>query len=171
MATYDYGCLMLGFNIPEIKKIQEKIDEKDLYLGDKSENDLESYGFEEEHHVTLLYGLLPNVEWKDLKKYLLPLDKYLCIMPSLSIFENDKYDVLKLTVISPEMHITNKKLRENVEYHETYPEYQPHMTIAYLKPGKGKKYAKPLLDKIIEATPRTYDFSKANGERHVYNKL
>lgn len=171
MTTYDYGCLMLGFNIPEIKDIQEKIDEKDLYLGDKSEDDLKQFGLEEEHHVTLLYGLLPNVEWKDLKKHLSPLKEYLCIMPSLTLFENEKYDVLKLTVISPEMHVTNKKLRENVKYHETYPEYHPHMTIAYLKPGKGKKYTKPLLDKIIEACPETYNFSKANGEKHTYVEL
>jgi len=50
-----------------------------------------------------------------------------------------KPDVLKVTVVGWKLHDLNRKLKA-IEHTEKFPTYQPHMTVAYLKPGTGKKY-------------------------------
>jgi 2'-5' RNA ligase len=50
-------------------------------------------------------------------------------------------------------------MTENFEYTTDYPDYHPHITIAYLKPGCGKKYAEELKEeKIFEPTKYFYSF-------------
>ena len=51
--VYEYGCAMLYFDFPEINKVHDAIDPKELY----EEEDDRSYGIENEPHTTLLYGL------------------------------------------------------------------------------------------------------------------
>jgi len=58
----------------------------------------------------------------------------------MSVFENDKYDVLKVDVTGESLHDLNGKLSE-LPNEQTFPEYKPHLTIAYLKKGEGAKYA------------------------------
>ena len=55
--TYDYGCAMLYFDFPQINKIHDAIDPKDLY---EEEGD-RTFGIEDEPHCTLLYGLHKEV--------------------------------------------------------------------------------------------------------------
>lgn len=163
---YDYNCIMIGYDsIPEIEKIQDTIKDSDIFYGIDEE---ESYGLEKEAHVTLLYGIKPEITWDEVKKYLKPLSEYKAILTNLSLFENEKYDVLKIDVKCPKMHETNKELRDNINYVETYPDYHPHMTVAYLKKGEGKKYTKDMLDKIIEPKAKYFLYSKASDEK--YNK-
>jgi hypothetical protein len=40
------------------------------------------------------------------------------------------------------MHKINKELREKLDYTSSFPNYIPHATVGYLKPGTGKKYLK-----------------------------
>ena len=40
---------------------------------------------------------------------------------------------------------------DNFENTQTFPEYHPHMTLAYVKPGTGKKYVSNL-DEPFEVT-------------------
>lgn len=169
----DYNCIMIGYGpIKEIENIQDNIDVNDVYNGE--DNNDNTYGIEKEPHVTLLYGLATNVTWDDVKEYLLPLNEYSTILYNLSLFENEKFDVLKMDVKSPKMDETNKALRDNLPHDELYPNYHPHLTVAYLKPGKGKKYVKQMLHKIIELTPKEYLYSYGeNGkyEKEKYTKL
>ena len=83
-------------------------------------------------------------------------------LENISIFENKDFDVVKVDVISDGLNSLNKKM---TKYPHTtdYPHYHPHMTIAYVKKGMGKKYAEDLKDFSI--TPDKFVYSKIDGTK------
>lgn len=67
------------------------------------------------------------------------------------------------------MHKLNKNFRE-FPHTNTYPDYHPHCTIAYLKPKMADKYIKKLNDSIeMEMTPNNIVYSKVDGSKKTYN--
>ena len=158
--NYDFGCVMLYFTFPEINKIHDAIDPEDIYTeeGDRS------YGLEDEPHTTLLFGSHSDVTTEDIKKVL---DNYTyspCKIYNVSLFENPKYDVLKFDVKGNNLHKTNEDLKQ-YPYTSDFPNYHPHLTIGYLKPGTGKKYTKMLKGLEYELIPNYAIYSKPNGEK------
>ena len=131
--TYNYGCVMLYFDFPEINKIHDAINPKDVYVDEEDS----SFGFEDEPHCTLLYGLHEGVTTKDIKKVVEKYSYPKVIAYNSSLFENEKYDVLKFDIKGDNLHETNNDLKQ-YPYSSDYPDYHPHMTIAYLKSGTGK---------------------------------
>lgn len=132
---YEYGCVMLYFTFPEINKIQDIIKPEHLY----EEEDDDSYGFEDGPHVSLLFGLHSDVTDKQVEKVLDKYTYYTVKLYNPSIFKNDDYDVLKFDVEGDNLHETNKDLSK-LPHTTDFPDYKPHMTIAYLKSGYGSKY-------------------------------
>ena len=65
-GKHDCGCLMVNVEYPEITDIHAMIKTGDIYFGD----DVNRYGLEDEPHVTILYGLLPEVGINDIVPYL-----------------------------------------------------------------------------------------------------
>jgi len=156
-GKFPYGCSMLFFDFPQMKIIHDEIEKDDIY-------DEEGHGLEDEPHVTLLYGLHSD-EIED--------DKVLDIsskgiksigLGNVSLFENDKYDVLKFDVEAPFLHDINKELSK-LPHTTDYPDYHPHCTIAYLKPGTGKKYTKLFKGRIYEVFPTKVVYSKPDGTK------
>lgn len=96
-------------------------------------------GREDEVHVTVLFGLHDN-EPDDVEAALEGEGPIKLTLGKTSIFECDKYDVVKLDVNSEDLHRLNAKLRDHCEHTQTHPQYKPHCTIAYVKKGVGKKY-------------------------------
>lgn len=157
---FEYGCTMLYFTFPEINKIHDAIDPEDIYTeeGDRT------YGLEDEPHTTLLFGSHPEVTTENIKEIL---DKYTystCKIHNASLFENPKYDVLKFDVKGDKLHETNEDLKQ-YPYTSDFPNYHPHLTIGYLKPGTGKRYTKMLEGIEFELTPNYAVYSKPNGEK------
>lgn len=135
-AQHSYSCLMADFSFlsKQLQELQDQIEDDDLY------DDEPGMGKETEFHATALYGIHSNspkfvYDKLDLKPVTFKLSK-------LSLFENEKYDVLKFDVVSPDLNKLNKECCEKLEYTNKYPDYKCHATVAYLKPGKGKKYTK-----------------------------
>lgn len=93
---------------------------------------------ETEPHVTVLYGLTKH-EAAPVAKVIKDHGPITITLGKLSVFENDQYDVLKVDVESPELRALNAKLSK-LPHESSFPDYKPHMTIAYLKKGEGKKY-------------------------------
>lgn len=160
-STYKYGCVMLELNFPDIKQIHSKIKKEDLY----KEPDNDKFGLEKETHITLLYGLHDEVSLKDISGVLDSFEFPEEIkIHNVSLFENEKYDVLKFDVDCKLLHSVNKKLCK-FPYTNEYPDYQPHLTIAYLKSGKGKDYVKLFKNKKFYLTPKKCTYSQPDGTK------
>jgi N12 class adenine-specific DNA methylase/2'-5' RNA ligase len=135
------GSTQVTLPANEAKPFQEfakSIPDADVYEPVKGEK-----GRELEPHVTALFGLTDKgdnaqavrdiVKKSGLQNVKLKLGK-------TSLFSNNpEYDVLKVDVDSPDLHKLNKALSSLPNENE-HPDYHPHLTIAYLKKGTGKKY-------------------------------
>ena len=166
--TYNYGCVMLYFDFPQMSDLHSIIDKSDVY----TESEDKSYGLEDKPHCTLLYGLHDTVSLSDVKLAINTITFGDCKIYNPSLFtSNKKYDVLKFDVAPQskgrtfltKAHMALKKY----PYTSDFPDYEPHMTIAYIKSGLGSKY----VDKLIESgitefvlTPTHAVYSEPNGK-------
>jgi 2'-5' RNA ligase len=127
---YDYSSIQVSLKDTEVQDILKdfKIDEDDL-SGD---------GKETEPHITIKYGLHTS-NFKEVYELLKDTKPIVAILDEISLFENDE-DVIKVDVKGKDLHDLNKYIKDNLKYTDTYPDYNPHMTIAYVKKGTGKKY-------------------------------
>jgi 2'-5' RNA ligase len=168
---FDYGCAMLYFQFPDMNKIQDAIDPKDLYKGE--EGDKRTYGFEDQPHCTLLFGLHPEVTLEQVKGVL---DKFSfgeLTAKNISTFTNPKYDVLKFDIRYPKsndrgiayLDRVNKELSKFPNTND-FPDYHPHATIAYLKSGTGAKYIKAFKGIEFDVTPEYVVYSVPDGTQH-----
>lgn len=103
------------------------------------DEELTDDGREIHPHVTVKYGL--HTDDPDAVRRLIegfgPVE---IEIGDTSIFQADKYDVVKIDVHSGQLHALNKLISDSIECTDTHPEYKPHLTIAYVKPGDGEKY-------------------------------
>jgi len=140
-----YGCLMLQSNIDNWKEYHTAgIDKKDVYIKPHDK----SYGLEQEPHVTVGYGFhedeideetMGSVMKQNLKPITLRVDE-------VDVFEGDEYDVVKYNLPLTKELQGYRDLFMKFPNTQTHPDYKPHMTIAYVKPGTGKKYKRKLRD-------------------------
>ena len=163
-STYSYGCGMLYFDFPEIEQIHNLISPSDLYIEDGDS----TYGLEDEPHTTLLYGLHDEVSPISIDKTLGKFTYGNCKIHTPSLFKNEKYDVLKFDVSGDNLHQTNTELKK-FPHTSSYPNYHPHLTIAYIKAGEGNKYVN-MLNKSgmneFSLTPQYGIYSTSNGKKH-----
>ena len=110
----------------------EEIDPDDLFINE-AEN-----GLEKDPHVTVKYGLLTN-EAKDIRDRFKDETGGKVKISESSFFSGDEYDVLKFTVVSKDLERLHTRLNE-LPHEDSFCDYKPHATIAYLKKGCGKKY-------------------------------
>jgi len=144
----DYGCVMLYFDLPQIFEIHNLIDSKDWYIMD---ND---YGPETQPHITLLYGV-HNEDLYYIESLVDIVNKYYLEDDSIMIggvdyFENEEYNILKLSIDSNVLHNINKNLRDKIIHTEHYNEYKPHITIGYLKKESDIEGYIDMINKTIE---------------------
>lgn len=160
---YDYGCVMLYTSFPDqIIKLQDAINPEHL----------QDPGIEYEPHCTLLYGLHAIVTLDQVTDIVNQFKYGALRAHNPSLFENDEFDVFKYDVGYTDrggsfLHQCNQKLRI-LPNTQTYPDYHPHMTVAYLKPGQGKQYMEMFKNKGANefiAAPTHIMFSQPNGTK------
>lgn len=138
-TEYDWASSQLRLMPREadaiIHRAAQNIDPADL-------NEAEG-GMEDEPHITIRYGLDPQ-EMAQAEAALASMGPIEVEFGPVEIFEPEgkDYDVVVQTVDSPEL----RELRRRVEVStqapgETFPDYRPHMTLAYVNRGTGQKYA------------------------------
>lgn len=129
--------------------------------------DVGNEGLENEPHVTIKFGLHFQTPSVKLRQALRTFGPVTLTLGKTSLFKNDDADVLKVDVDSPDLHKLNKLIARLVPTFDTHPKYIPHMTVGYLRPGRGAKYVG---DKSLDGQKLTFDsivFSGRRGHREV----
>lgn len=159
-GTSKYGCLMLFFDYDKAA-LRKLIDKEDIC-------EVEG-GFENESHVTILYGFHDTVEPKsvlNLMKEKGNLSNIRSIpLIRLSLFKNDGFEVLKFDIMNAEINKLNKLCINNFKYTNKYPIFKAHATVCYLLPGTGEKYLKKFANMKFEGKPTKLVFSDKNRNK------
>lgn len=155
--SYSSGCLMgyfnKGFKDPKIK-------EDDLYNNEENE-----YGLEIEPHVTVLYGLHDDeIDENEIIKLFTLIDGPVVTTNKITLFKNEKFDVVKWDIDSEELVILNKMVEKMFPFTSSFPDYHAHCTIAYCLPGKGDEYTKEYKSNLKNKIDY-WVYSKANGKK------
>lgn len=111
--------------------------------------DLAADGREDRPHVTVKYGLHTS-EADKVRHAVAGFGPVPITLGKTSLFPanekqsqrgGDQFDVVKIDVESDRLRELNKLIADSLECTDTHPSYNPHVTLAYVKPGLGEKYA------------------------------
>jgi len=142
-ANLGWSYIKLPKNVRDaMKLLRDKIDKDDL--GED--------GKETHPHITAKYGLV-GTNPEDVMAAVKGNRGGKVRMGKTSLFHQEDGDVLKISVTSHALHNLWKSL-STLENEDKFTEYVPHSTLAYLKPGAGKKYSG---DSDIEGMEFTFD--------------
>jgi len=121
-----------------VRQVQKKlIAKEDLYEGEAEANTLAG---KNSPHVTVKYGL-HTAEPADVAPVMEGVEPIKATIGGIEIFEgNENYDVVVARVESRQLRELNEKIASNLEVTDTHPTYKPHITLAYVNKGAGKKY-------------------------------
>jgi len=112
------------------------IPKEDLYDDGSGE-----HGVEEHCHITVKYGLHTD-DGEYVAGKLQGQEVAHATLGRMSVFENEKFTVLKVDIASNCLHKLNKFVSDNFDVTDSFPVYHPHATIAYLRSGVDwRKYA------------------------------
>ncbi len=123
-----YACVM--FMLPEMYRIACNED-----AGIIPDEEIAIGGREMESHVTALYGIV-GVELDEIVRVVSRMESPLVTVGPVRHFPDGPDGCpLFVEVNSPAMHQANAKLRELLPHVQKYPEYKPHVTLAYVTDG------------------------------------
>lgn len=131
-AEYKYASTQ--FDMPDniirlVQSLQAQIDTADL---------TEEDGLEANPHVTIKYGLT-NDDPEGVRYIARQFQPFYISLGDVSLFTNDKFDVVKIEIEGDTLRQLNKAIA-GLGSVDTHPGYNPHLTLAYVKPGTGEKY-------------------------------
>ena len=140
--TYDYASTQIQIDDETSKKI---IDFGKTFIPNKYIYDEDtSYGREDDIHCTVLYGLISN-DVKPVADILSQYEPFTITLGNISYFQKDECDVMKIEVESDILVDMHYKLRDNLKNENSFPDYKPHVTIAYVT----KNFNKNLINNSI----------------------
>ena len=94
-----------------------------------------TYGYDNEPHVTLKYGFEPDLDRNTIAEILKGTKPFNVVLTSLNQFQNEKYDVVKFEVQKCPILTELRRRCDGYPNTDSYPDYKPHMTLAYVKKG------------------------------------
>lgn len=160
---YECGCLMLKLDIPAWSALVRTLfDTNDIYETEIAGD----YGLELTPHCTILLGI--NDSQFNLLDVVQRFPKININTDKIDYFRQQEYDVLKFNIRSQELHDINSQIQKLTNTASSYS-YNPHATIAYLKPGTADKYVRKI-SKPYSFTPAEFDYSRPDGT-HIYFKI
>ena len=124
-----------------------------------------------EVHATVKYGLLTE-DPDDVEKVVEGVEPFLVTLGDMGVFENKNEGtvVLKLAVESPGLMALNKRVCKMLRHVDTYVDYKPHVTIAYLVwDDNDPRYYKEFFDKTFAGKQFVVDhvkFSTVGGMKY-----
>jgi 2'-5' RNA ligase len=159
-SGYEYGCVMVEVPVSNWNEITSYINPEDVYTGGD-----DTHGIQENPHVTILYGLHKEVTPEMVKSVFRDFTENINIeVDGIDIFENKDYDVVKFNVKADgalqELHNRLSEFPNS----NSFPDYKPHITIAYVNKGTGKKYIKPDYKYVVKNVVKI-TYSMSSGEK------
>lgn len=126
-----FGCLMLMLNATPSEEILQWTRQR------VTPEDLADDGYEQEPHVTVLYGFHEDVSPTEIEDVVKEFGEVTIELGAITRFEAEKHDVLKVDVEGGTIFDLNRILVEKFAGRVTnkYPDYHPHLTLAYIKKG------------------------------------
>lgn len=153
-SEYSKGCLMAYLPDADTRRVQQWLDKRipQRFLSGK--------GYDRASHVTVLYGFNASVRPATISSAVRGLtDKVAFRLGKIARFPADENrmdsDVLYVKVISEDLRSLNRKLSSLFEIENSYDGYNPHMTLAYVKPGYLK-----MMDGLSVFENQTYVLDK-----------
>ncbi len=132
----DYDSSSTQVNLP--KELADKVREFGKRIPDSA---LADKGREDQPHITVKYGLKGS-RAGEVRKILEGAGPISAKLGKVSLFTtNPDFDVVKIEVISDDLQKLHQQIADAVPNEEKFPEYNPHVTVAYVKKGEGAKYA------------------------------
>ena len=161
-SGYDYSSTQVNISDDLAERImswgEENIPDEDIYTGD------DNMGREDTPHITVLYGIVTQ-NADEVIELLSGEGPVKATLGKVSLFENsDDYDVVKIDIDSKDLSRVNKLLSDNLENENDFPEYKPHITIAYVKQGSGKLYSGSSEFEGVETSFKQIRFSTKEEE-------
>lgn len=130
---HDYSSTQ--FNLPDYLAHRVKREARKI-----PEADLAEDGREEQPHLTVKYGLHTE-DVDEVRSALAGVAPFKVRLGKTSLFENDQHDVVKVDIDEAgPLRELNAAIAGALEHTDTQDDYKPHVTLAYVKPGRGKKY-------------------------------
>lgn len=117
------------------------------------EADLHEKGREGNPHITIKYGLHTQVA-ADVEPILADAGPLRATLGVTDYFIGDEFDVVYVSVESADLRKLNRKISDALDHTDTQTGYTPHVTIAYVKSGKGEAYAG---DAFLEGVDVVFD--------------
>lgn len=164
--AYNYSCLMAVFPddiAARVRAFSYAIPDSDIYEIDDVE-----HGRPEEIHCTVKYGI-HTADPDELIELLAEHDLVRAELRDVTVFDNPDCVVLKIDVDSPELAEVNALISAKLKCTDTFPDYKPHVSIAYLKHrAEDQKYYRKFMCGMFNGTEVWFDrlrFSTAAGNR------
>ena len=146
-------------------KLPDNVSKKMVQFGKSiPTEELHENGREDEPHITLKYGLKTD-DYSLIRECLNGQSGGKAHLGVSSLFENEDFDVVKVSCAGAALHRIHKFLNQ-LPHEDNYIIYKPHATIAYVKKGFGKKYdGEFLIDEEFEFD--TVWYKKPEGVKSV----
>lgn len=161
----NYGALMIYYELEGWDRLISKIKEEDLY-----DDGSGKFGREYEPHTTILYGFHDEVKEEDFYPII---EKHATNLElkgtKISLFENEKFDVVKIEIEPTEELLALRNAVMKLPHTLTYKDFKPHMTLAYVKSGMGKKYVMDFKGKHLKLKSDKLVFSTKDMNKTEFN--
>lgn len=136
--AYSYGCLMVTLPEPLAEKVRgfgASIPDGRLFRG----NEDAPGGRVEKVHITVKYGLLTD-DPEEMEAVVEDVEPFPVTLGRSGAFYNKDAVVLKIGVESKGLVALNRKVCLMLNHTNTYPDYRPHVTVAYLAKDQFDPY-------------------------------
>jgi 2'-5' RNA ligase len=126
-----FGCLMLMLSATPSEEILQWSRQR------IRPEDLAEDGYEQEPHVTVLYGFHPDVQPTEIEEATKDFGEVTIELGAITRFEAEKHDVIKIDIEGGSIYDLNAQLVKKFAGRVTnkFPDYHPHLTLAYVKKG------------------------------------